>query len=61
MPTRLGITFPGHDGAKPITFVCDSGDYDRADELGPAVAQVVRLLVMNDWGSPGADVTLEDV
>lgn len=61
MPTRLHLSFPGAKGDQPITFVCDSGDYDPGVALDIAQVQVLRLITTNDFGEPGATLTLEDV
>lgn len=61
MPTRLHLTFPGGDGDDPITFVCDSGDYDPGIDLDLAQVQVLRLLALNDYGDPVPTLHLEDV
>lgn len=63
MPIRLVLEFPSDgDGpaAKPITFVCDSGDYDPGPELDVAYDQIRRRLATYCGGDLLAQIYRED-
>lgn len=64
MPIRLILEFPADGDApntEPITFVCDSGDYDPGLLLDLAVDQVRRRLATYCDGDLLARLYREDV